>query len=75
MITLHVVEHEDYWYIWKEKTNKHEKLKEKEYIKEKHFGELMYIIAFLGDFYKNFNFWHSDIMRGDGDIVRVIMRP
>ena len=71
MITLHVIEHDDHWHIWKEKTNKNEKLKEKFYEKSERFGKLVYIIEFCANYYPNFNFWESNIIRGKGDIVRV----
>lgn len=64
MITLHVVEHDDHWHIWKDKTNKNEKKKEKFYEKSTRFGELVYIIEFLGTYYPNFNYWKSYIQRG-----------
>ena len=73
MIKLHVIEKPDSFYIYKHKSCKHEKLKEKEYVKEKHFGFWMCVIAFLCDFYPKFNFWNSGIIKGNGNSVLVSM--
>lgn len=74
MITLHVIEKGDFWHIYKTKTCRHEKLKEKIYHKSDFFGELVYIIDFLSYFYPNFNYWRTDIFRLNGNAVRVIFR-
>ena len=73
MIKLHIIETAESYYIYKHKSCKHEKLKEKEYLKEKRFGFWFYIIAFLGDFYPKFNFFDSYIHKGNGNSVIVFM--
>ena len=74
MITLHVIETPRSYYIYKRKSCRHEKLKEKEYLKENRLGFWMYIIAFLCDFYPKFSLANSAISKGNGNSVKVIFR-